>query len=138
MGRVAPQLLGLGAQVRVADAGAELAHHHRCRHRVQVTVAHARHRCAHAGDWRAAAVEHGSIGQRHGTGGQDRFGQHAAQHIFGIAIGIGQGHLQAQGGIDTGRKDQLAARSLRDDVRDLVEFKHGNIIASRQRPLQLL
>nr|GEU28090.1 hypothetical protein [Tanacetum cinerariifolium] len=127
--RVAPQLLGLGAQVRVADAGAELAHHHGGGHRIQMAVADACHGRAHAGDRHAAAVEYGRVGQRHGPGGQHGLGQDMADDCFGIAIGIGQGQLQAQGRVDAGRKDQLAARGLRHYLRDLFQFKHSNIIA---------
>ena len=103
MGRVLPQLLGALAQHAVADAGAELAHHHGGGQRIQVAVAKPHHGSAGAGDRRRAmAPEHRGIGQGDGARCQHRFAQHLARYFVIVALRVSQCKLQCQRGIDAG------------------------------------
>ncbi len=129
VGAVAPQLLGHRTQLRIADARPELAHHHRGSHGVQVAEADPLHRRAHVGDRRAVAVEGGGIRQRDRARGQQGLSQHLADHVLGLAIGITQRQLQAQGGVDAGGEYQFAAGGLAYDQREISQLFHAPIIA---------
>jgi hypothetical protein len=114
---VFPQLGGLRAQQRVFDAAAELAHHQRGDHCLQATVADARDGRAHVGDRHAAAaVERRRVGQRDCARGQLGFAQHETNRVLQVAVRIFERLVQAQDGIDTGGKRDLAAGSLGDNV----------------------
>jgi hypothetical protein len=123
--RVFPQLPGLGAQRRILDAGAELAHDETRDEHLQIAVADPRDGRAYIGDRTAARIEGRRIGQRHGACRQLRFAQHEADRILQVAIGVVQRMLQAQHRIHTGREGNLTARRLGGDGSKGFESVHG-------------
>ncbi len=129
MGRVLPQLLGLGAHGRIDDAAAELAHHQAGDEGLQAAVADAHDGGAHIGQGGVAiAVESGRIGQRHRARGQLRLAQHQLDRLFDMAVRVIQRQLKAQCRIHASGEGNVPPRGLGCYISEGFESIHAKII----------
>ena len=128
MGRVLPQLVGLGAQARLLDVAGQLAHGHRRRQRTQRAETDPLDGRADVGDFLAAAVVGGRVGDGDGARGQQRLGLHQARGLVDMAVGIAQRALQLERRVDMRGKAEFAAPGLRGNALEGVDSVHQKII----------
>ncbi len=124
MRRVLPQLVGLGLQLRVGDLAADLAHDQRRHQRLQGAHAQALHGRAHAGNFSIGTVVGYRVGNGDGACRQQGIGLDQLGRRFDMAIGIAQGLLQMEGGVDIAGERQFPPARLSSNTVEGIQSVH--------------